>query len=165
MSFGWLSEGWKNFTPENFLEINRYFDLTSSSNTICHSNNVFPILGVSLAGKRRGHVLLFSSTGWQTNNEHSPKPFFKVIRKSHYSRELFSSLRFRLIHVTCAHDLWKRPPIWKTAKYISQQKRSISFETKSPNSCFNSFVKTASPPCNRPTTSERSTCDIIGHNC
>ena len=64
VGFGWLSEGWKNFTPENFLEINRYFDLTSSSNTICHSNNVFPILGVSLAGKRRGHVLTFSSTGW-----------------------------------------------------------------------------------------------------
>ena len=64
VGFGWLSEGCKNFTPENFLEINRYFDLTSSSNTICHSNNVFPILGVSSAGKRRGHVLTFSSTGW-----------------------------------------------------------------------------------------------------
>ena len=25
--------------------------------------------------------------------------------------------------------------------------------------------KTASPACNRPITSERSTCDIIGHNC
>ena len=43
VGFVWLSEGWKNFTPENFLEINRYFDLTSCSNTICQSNNVFPI--------------------------------------------------------------------------------------------------------------------------
>ena len=34
--FGWLSErsGEKNFTPENFLEINRYFGLTSCFNTI-----------------------------------------------------------------------------------------------------------------------------------
>ena len=28
------------------------------------SNNVFPILGFSLGGKRGGHVLIFSSTGW-----------------------------------------------------------------------------------------------------
>ena len=43
--------------PENFLEINRYFALTSYCNTIGQSNNVFSILGFSLAGKRRGHVL------------------------------------------------------------------------------------------------------------
>ena len=49
--------GWKNFMPENFLEINRYFALTSYCNTIGQSNNVFSILGFSLAGKRRGHVL------------------------------------------------------------------------------------------------------------
>ena len=56
--------GWKNFMPENFLEINRYFALTSYCNTIGQSNNAFSILGFSLAGKRRGHVLIFSSTGW-----------------------------------------------------------------------------------------------------
>ena len=27
-------------------------------------NNAFSILGFSLAGKQRGHVLIFSSTGW-----------------------------------------------------------------------------------------------------
>ena len=54
----------------------------------------------------------------QITNTCIPKPFFKVIRKSRNSRELLPSLRFRLIHVTCAHDLWKRPPIGKTAKYI-----------------------------------------------
>ena len=56
--------GWKNFMPENFLEINRYFALTSYCNTIGQSNNAFSILGFSLAGKRRVHVLIFSSIGW-----------------------------------------------------------------------------------------------------
>ena len=56
--------GWKNFMPENFLEINRDFALTSYCNMIGQSNNSFSILGFSLARKRRGHVLIFSSTGW-----------------------------------------------------------------------------------------------------
>ena len=55
---------WKNFMPENFLEINRFFALTSYCNTIGQSNNAFSILGFSLAGKRRVHVLIFSSIGW-----------------------------------------------------------------------------------------------------
>ena len=54
----------KNFMPENFLEINRYFTLTSYYNTIGQSNNAFSTLGFSLAGKRRVHVLIFSSIGW-----------------------------------------------------------------------------------------------------
>ena len=77
--------GGKNFMPENFLEINRYFGLTSYWNTMGQSNNAFSILGFSLAGKRRGHVLIFSSLhplADKTNNEHLPKAFFKVIRKS-----------------------------------------------------------------------------------
>ena len=45
--------GWKNVMPKNFLEINRYFVLTSYCNTIGQSNNTFSILGFSLAGKRR----------------------------------------------------------------------------------------------------------------
>ena len=45
--------GWKNFMPENFLEIKRYFALTSYCNTIGQSNNAFSVLGFSLAGKRR----------------------------------------------------------------------------------------------------------------
>ena len=56
--------GWRNFMPENFLEINRDFALTSYCNMIGQLNNSFSILGFSLAGKRRGHVLIFSSTGW-----------------------------------------------------------------------------------------------------
>ena len=61
VAFGWLSErsGEKTSCPKNFLEINRYFALTSYCNTIGQSNNAFSILGFSLAGKRRGHVLIF----------------------------------------------------------------------------------------------------------
>ena len=55
---------WKNFMPENFLGINRYFVLTSYFNMNGQSNNAFSILGFSLAGKWRVHVLIFSSIGW-----------------------------------------------------------------------------------------------------
>ena len=55
---------WKNFMFENFLEINRYFALTSYCNTISQSNSAFSILRFSLAGKQRGHVLISSSIGW-----------------------------------------------------------------------------------------------------
>ena len=56
--------GWKNFKPENFLQINRYFALMSYYNTIGQSNNSFFILRCSLAGKRSGHVSIFSFIGW-----------------------------------------------------------------------------------------------------
>ena len=58
--------------PENFLEINRYFALTSYCNTIGQSNNAFSILGFSLAGKRRVHVLTFF-LAYKRNNKHLPK--------------------------------------------------------------------------------------------
>ena len=50
--------------PENFLEINQYFALTSYCNTIGLLNNDFSILGFSLVGKGRQHVLILSSIGW-----------------------------------------------------------------------------------------------------
>ena len=64
MAFGWLREGSgdKNFFG-NFLEINQYFALTSYCKTTGQSNNALSILEFSLAGKRRGHVLIFSSVG------------------------------------------------------------------------------------------------------
>ena len=82
VAFGWLSERSGEKTSclhENFLEINRYFELTSYCNKIGQSNNVFSILGFPLAGKRRVHVLIFYPLADKTNNEHLPKPFFKVI--------------------------------------------------------------------------------------
>ena len=56
--------GWEHFMPENFLEIHRYFALTSYCNTIDQSNNAFAISYSYLTGKLRGHVLIFSSIGW-----------------------------------------------------------------------------------------------------
>ena len=65
-AFRWLSErsGWKNVTPENFLEINQYFALTSYCKTIGQSKNAFAIFGFCLAWKRRRHVLIFLYIGW-----------------------------------------------------------------------------------------------------
>ena len=61
LAFGWLGErsGKQTSCPKNFLEI----ALTSYCNTIGQSNNAFSILGFSLAGKRRVHVLFFPSIG------------------------------------------------------------------------------------------------------
>ena len=61
LAFGWLSErsAEKTSCPKNFLEI----ALTSYCNTIGQSNNAFSILGFSLAGKRRVHVLFCSTIG------------------------------------------------------------------------------------------------------
>ena len=56
--------GCKNFLPENFLEINRYFSFMPYCNMIGQSNNAFSVLRFSLAGKRRVYVLIFSSIGW-----------------------------------------------------------------------------------------------------
>ena len=60
VAFGWLSErSVENAScPKNFLEIFRYFALMSYCNTSGLWNNGFSILGFSLAGKRRVHVLI-----------------------------------------------------------------------------------------------------------
>ena len=65
VAFRWLSEraGEKTSCPKNFLEINRFFALTSYCNTIGQSNTAISILGFSLAGKRRGLVLVLSFVG------------------------------------------------------------------------------------------------------
>ena len=83
----WLVKGtlgWKNFMPENLLEINQYFALTSYCNMISQSNNAFSktILGLSLVGKWRGHFWPFHPLAVKTNNEHLLEPVFKVIQKS-----------------------------------------------------------------------------------
>ena len=74
--------GWNNFMPDNFLEINRYFALTSYCNTIGQSNKAFSISGFSLAEKKEAMFWSFHPLADKTNNEHLRKPFFKVIRKS-----------------------------------------------------------------------------------
>ena len=74
--------GWKNFMPENFLEINWYFALTSYCNSIGQSNNAFSIVGVLWRENEEAMFGSFHPLADNTNNEHLTKPFFKVIRKS-----------------------------------------------------------------------------------
>ena len=73
--------GWKNFTHEDFLEINRPFALTSHCNTIGQSNNAFSILRISLKSL---YLDLFIC--WLTKQITNTwrNHFFKVIRKSLY---------------------------------------------------------------------------------
>ena len=70
--------------PENFLEINRYFALTSYHNTIGQSNNAFSILGFLWRENEEAMFWSIHPLADETNNEHLPKPFFKVVRKSLY---------------------------------------------------------------------------------
>ena len=75
---------WKHFLPENFLEINGYFTLTSycsHCNTIGQLNNAFAILGFF---RRENEEFMFWSFHplADKTNKHVPKPFLKVIRKS-----------------------------------------------------------------------------------
>ena len=79
---------WKNFMPENFLEINGSFTLTSYCNTIGQSNNAFSILGFSLAENEEFMFWSFHPLAYETDDEHLPKPFFKVIRKSLYFKKI-----------------------------------------------------------------------------
>ena len=54
--------GWKNFMPENILEINRYFALTSYCDTFGQSNNAFSILGVFFGEKTKRpcfHLIIY----------------------------------------------------------------------------------------------------------
>ena len=86
--------GWKNFMPENFLEINRYFALTSYYNTIGQSNNAFSILGFLWRENKEAMFWSFHRLADETNKEHLPKLYFKVIRKSLYKALAGKSLVF-----------------------------------------------------------------------
>ena len=84
--------GWKIFMPENFLEINRYFALTSYCNTIGQSNNAFSILGFSWRENEENMFWSSHPLADKANNEHLPKPFFKVIRKSIHFRFVYAEI-------------------------------------------------------------------------
>ena len=73
---------WKNFMPENVLEINRYFALTSYCNTNGQSSKAISILGFLWRENEESMFWSFHPLADKTNNEHLPKPFFKVTRKS-----------------------------------------------------------------------------------
>ena len=94
---------WKNFVPENSLEINRYFALTSYCNTIGQSYNAFSILGFSLAGKRTGYVLIFSSitnTYWNHFSRSYEIGLYYVTPLLSFSPSGWLSLRSRLTCVS-----------------------------------------------------------------
>ena len=84
VAFGWLSErsGEKKFMPENFLEVNRYFPLTSYCNTIGKRTVPSPYKGFLWRENEESMFWSFYPLADNTNNEHLPKLFFKVIRKS-----------------------------------------------------------------------------------
>ena len=75
VTFGWLSEhsGEKNFNPKNFLEINRYFALTSYCNTISQSNYAFSILWFLWGENEEAMFWSFHPLADKTNNEHVPR--------------------------------------------------------------------------------------------
>ena len=64
--------------PENFLEIIRYFALTSYCNAIGQSHNAFPLLGVLWRENEESMFCSFHPLADKANNEHLAKPFFKA---------------------------------------------------------------------------------------
>ena len=62
--------GWKKFMPENFLEINRYFALTSHCNKIGQSNNAFSMLRFFWRENEEFMFWSFHTLADKTNNEH-----------------------------------------------------------------------------------------------
>ena len=79
VAFRWLSERWgeKTSCPKNFLEINRYFTLTSYLNTIGQSNNALSILGFFFGGKTESMFWSFHPLADKSNNEHFTKTSFQ----------------------------------------------------------------------------------------
>ena len=73
--------------PENFPEFNRYFALTSYRNTIGQPNNAFSTLGILWRENKESMFSSFHPLADKTNNEHFPKPYFRVIRKSLYDQQ------------------------------------------------------------------------------
>ena len=116
--------------PENFLEINRYFALTSYCNTIGQSNNAFSILGFSLAGKRRVHVLIFSLIKQITNT------CTETIFQGHTKNAVYIQLKNR--HCTQCTD----PVSLRTSKrpiYLSGVKFVVIMTLRIPCSSWKLF--------------------------
>ena len=110
VAFGWLSErsGEKNLYPENFLEINWYFALTSYCNTVGQSNNAFSILGF-FGGKTKRpcldlfiHWLIKQITNTYRNHfsrkheNHSIKDRKDTEQYPHHNRKTEPSISLRI---------------------------------------------------------------------
>ena len=77
--------GWKYYMPEIFLQINRYFALTSYCNTIGQANNTFSILGFL----------------WRENEEAMFWSFYPLADKSNLPRSR-SYGNHSIVKSTCA---------------------------------------------------------------
>ena len=67
------ARGWNNFIPENFLEINRYYALTSYCNTIGQPSYAFSILGFLWRENEEAMFWSFHPLADKSNNEHLPR--------------------------------------------------------------------------------------------
>ena len=76
VAFDWLNDrsGEKTSCPKNFLEINRYFSLTSYCGRI-QSNIAFSILGFLWRENEEAMFLTFHPLADKTNNEHLQNHF------------------------------------------------------------------------------------------
>ena len=68
----------KNSMPENFVEIIRYFALTSYYNAIGQSHNAFPLLGVLWRENEKREI--FSPTGWQSKQRTLSETIFQGLK-------------------------------------------------------------------------------------
>ena len=84
--------GWKNFMHANFLEINRYFALTSYSNTIGQSNNTFSKVGFSLRENEESMFWSFHPLADKTNNQHHFSRSYENRSSFSYSVNIASGL-------------------------------------------------------------------------
>ena len=105
MAFGWLSEhsGEKNFNPENFLEINRYFALTLYCNTISQSSYAFSILGFLWRENEEAMFWSFHPLADESNNEHGSRSYEnhsinreKYMCERHKRRDAWANFTARL---------------------------------------------------------------------
>ena len=89
--------GWKNFMPE---ELSRNQSILRFDVIPQHDWPIEQCLlhtEIFFGRKTRSLCLIFHVLGDKTNNEHLPKPFFKVIRKSLYSSSGCCSSRLKRI--------------------------------------------------------------------
>ena len=116
LGFGWLSErsGKQTSCPKNFLEI----ALTSYCNTIGQSNNAFSILGFLWRENKESMFFSFHPFADETKNEHLPKPFFKVIRKSLYRLPAMSTDEYRPRDIPEARFSFSLHRLWDLYMYI-----------------------------------------------
>ena len=130
--------GWKNFMPENFLEINRYFALTSYCNTIGQSRNGFSILGFLGGGGGGNEEAMFWSfqpLADKTNNEHLRNDFSRLYenRSNVYLRQVNFTKTTRFV----ACNLISR---WSGVECIAHGKR-ISFTSEALGYTWATFTR------------------------